>query len=55
MKWKGYIALMPVAQIISPNGILYEGVGVVPDYEIKSCEDPKDKNCINEAIKHFKK
>ena len=54
MNWKGYTALMPVTQVISPLGNLYEGIGIGPDYEVKSCEDPEDEECINKAIAYFK-
>ena len=55
LNWKGYVALMPVSQVISPQGNLYEGIGIEPDVKIKSCEDPKDEKCISEAEKYFTK
>ena len=47
--WKGYSAIMPINQIISPKGNLYEGLGVEPDYELKSC-DGTDDHCIDEVV-----
>lgn len=50
LHWKGYSAIMPINQIISPKGNLYEGIGIEPDYELKSCEGADD-GCINEVVK----
>lgn len=49
LPWKGYSALMPVSQVISPKGKLYEGVGISPDIEIPSCDKPDDK-CISKVM-----
>lgn len=50
LHWKGYSAIMPVNQIISPKGYLYEGQGVEPDYELKSCDGAND-DCIDDVVK----
>jgi C-terminal processing protease CtpA/Prc len=47
--WRGYTAIFPFSQIISPTGKLYEGVGVAPDYELKSCDENTDV-CLSEVI-----
>ncbi len=54
--WKGYTAIMPVSQVISPMGNLYEGVGIEPDYELQSCNnandsDNKNDKCLDEVIR----
>lgn len=55
LRWKGYTAIMPVSQIISPKGVLYEGVGVAPDVELKTCADETSKECLTSAISWLKK
>lgn len=53
LDWKGFTAILPISQVISPNGILYEGIGIAPDYELESCESTDDK-CIYEIIELIK-
>lgn len=53
LNWKAYTAIMPVSQIISPKGNLYEGVGIMPEVVIGSCEDPMDEKCIDEGVRLF--
>jgi C-terminal processing protease CtpA/Prc len=48
--WRGYIAITPTAQVISPKGNLYEGIGVEPDIFLSSCNDNTDE-CIEEVIR----
>jgi hypothetical protein len=55
LRWKGYTAIMPVSQIISPKGVLYEGVGVAPDVELKTCADEANVECLTSAISWLKK
>lgn len=55
LRWKGYIAIMPVSQIISPKGVLYEGIGVFPDVEIKNCDDENNQECLELSDEQVKK
>ncbi len=52
--WRGYISIVPTAQIVSPDGVLYEGVGVKPDKVIKSCNKDNDK-CLKDVMRLAKK
>lgn len=53
LSWKAYTAIMPVTQIISPQGKLYEGIGISPDIENKDCENAENENCLNDAIRRI--
>lgn len=37
--WKGFVAIFPTAQVLSPNMKLYESVGVAPDIELPFTSD----------------
>lgn len=49
--WKGYLALIPYSQILSPKKKLYEGVGVAPDIHLSECSKEDDnKSCLEKAL-----
>lgn len=54
LAWRGYIAIIPTAQVISPQGLLYEGIGIEPDKFIKSCNNDEEK-CLTDVINFVKK
>jgi hypothetical protein len=49
LKWPGYALIVPVTQVLSPNGRIVEGVGVQPDIEIRECKNG-GAQCLEKAI-----
>lgn len=52
--WKGYLALVPFADITSPNGNRYEGIGLRRDFEVPECDSKgSSDNCLKTALKYL--
>ena len=49
--WKGFLALIPTTQVLSPHNKLYEGLGLKPDIVIPECDKlDQQKKCLVSKI-----
>lgn len=51
LAWKGFVAIFPTAQVLSPEGNFYEAKGVTPDVELPLTGD--DRGDLELALKHI--